>query len=155
MYNPKWTGEIHDEWIRSLLSKRADLQRKDLERTRAAMDSAFPVAEITNYKKIINNLSLPDQNDRHILAAAIKAKAEIIVTFNLKDFPPDYLSKYGISPLHPDQFILELIIKDKKKVSQALSNQVHHLKKPPQSKETVLQILGNCGLKKTVKKLKE
>src|SRR5215211_7803372 len=83
MYKPKWTKEIQEEWIRNLLLKRPDLKRENLEKTRDAMDSAFPDANITNYEEIISSLSLPDQKDRHILADAIRVHADVIVTFNL------------------------------------------------------------------------
>src|SRR5260370_9234777 len=89
LFKPKWTDAIQDEWIRNLLLKRPDLKRQDLVKTRKAMDNAFPDANTTNYQELVSGLSLPDPDDKHVLAAAIVANAEIIVTSNLKDFPAD------------------------------------------------------------------
>ena len=91
LYKPKWTEEIQEEWIKSLLVKRKDISRNSLESTKNAMNLAFPDSNITNYKSLIKSLTLPDKKDRHVLAAAIKSKADVIVTFNIKDFPVDYL----------------------------------------------------------------
>jgi len=119
------------------------------------MDSAFPDANIINYEEIISTLSLPDNNDRHVLAAAIKANANIIVTFNIKDFPSSYLKSFGIEVQHPDLFIANLIKSDIQKCLLALNNQVQSLKNPPKSKEDVLNALLKCGLKTSVRNLKK
>lgn len=154
MYKPKWTKVIQEEWIMNLLLNRPDLKRESLEKTRDAMNAAFPDSNITNFEEIINSLSLPDINDRHILAAAIRINADVIVTFNLKDFPVDYLKSYDIEVQHPDEFIINLIHLDKSKSLQALTNQVKSLKNPPKSIGEVLQTLEKCGLKNSVSKLR-
>lgn len=155
LYKPIWTTYIQEEWIRNLLLKRTDLKRDNLEKTRDTMDSAFPDSNITNYEEIINNLSLPDSNDRHVLAAAISVNADVIVTFNLKDFPPACLKSYRIEAQHPDKFITNLISFDRLKSLKALNNQVRSLINPPKSKEEVLEALERCGLKNCVEDLKK
>lgn len=155
LYKPKWTDEIQEEWIRNVLVERTDLERTKLEKTKNAMNAAFPDSNITNYEELVENLNLPDNNDRHVLVAAIRGKADVIVTFNLKDFPSDYLKFYDIEAQHPDEFILNLINLDKPKSLQSLNNQVKSLKNPPQSKEQVLQTLIKCGLKNSVRELKK
>ncbi len=154
LYKPKWTQEIQEEWIRNLLFKRTDLKRESLEKARAAMNAAFPDANITHYEEIMKGLSLPDEKDRHVLAAAIKARVDVIVTFNLKDFPAEYLKKYDIEAQHPDEFIANFIGLDKAKSLEALQNQVRSLKNPPKSKGEVLELLERCGLQKSVAHLK-
>jgi predicted nucleic acid-binding protein len=155
LYKPKWTDEIQEEWIRNILLKRTDLQRAQLERTKDVMNAAFPDSNITNYEKFIDKLHLPDNNDRHVLAAAIKGKADVIITFNLKHFPEEYLTSFHIEALHPDDFITNLINFNKSKSLQSLHNQVKSLKHPPQSIDQVLQTLSNCGLKNSVLELKK
>ena len=84
---PIWTDEIHDEWMRNVLNDRPDLTLEKLERTRRLMDAHAGDCLVSGYEKHISTLSLPDPNDRHVLAAAIEADADAIVTWNLKDFP--------------------------------------------------------------------
>jgi predicted nucleic acid-binding protein len=147
--------KIHEEWIRNLLLNRAQLKREDLERTQSAMDSAFPDANITNYEELINSLSLPDNDDRHVLAAAIRANADIIVTFNVKDFPSDYLNMYDIEVQNPDDFITNLISLDRAKSMQAIKNQAKSLRNPPMSVDDILRRLEKCGLTNSVEILED
>src|SRR5579863_4356667 len=105
LYRAKWTNEIHDEWIRNVLINRADLNRAQLERTRELMNSNVRDCLVEEYETLIPALSLPDPNDRHVLAAAIRSSASVIVTFNLKDFPEKIIKKYGIEAQHPDIFL--------------------------------------------------
>lgn len=154
LYKPKWTKEIQEERIRNLLINRQDLKRENLIKTQKAMDSAFPDFNITGYEAITRSLTLPDPKDRHILAAAIRTNAEVIVTFNLKDFPPDYIKSYDIEVQHPDSFITNLISLNKEKAYQAIKNQVSNLKNPPRSIEEVMGTLENCGLKKSLLEFK-
>lgn len=155
LYKPKWTDEIQEEWIRNLLLKRTDLKRESLEKTREAMDSAFPDSTVSDYQELIKSLSLPDKRDRHVLAAAIKSSADVIVTFNLKDFPAAYVKTYAIDVQHPDDFIVNLIRFDKAKAQTAFANQVSSLKNPPKPRTEVLKALEKCGLKNCVLELKE
>ncbi len=106
LYRAKWTNRIHDEWISSLLSKRPDLNRGKLEKTRLLINASVEDSVVEGYEALSETFDLPDNNDRHVLAAAIKAQAQIIVTYNLKDFPADTLGSFGIEAQHPDDFFL-------------------------------------------------
>lgn len=114
----------------------------------------YQSSNITGYKSLIETLSLPDFDDRHVLAAAIKAKAQVIITANLKDFPANALNPHSIRAEHPDTFISACIDRDRKKAVKALENQVKALRNPPLSKEKVLDNLEKVGLTKSVAKLK-
>ena len=105
LFQPKWTVDIHYEWIDALLRNRSHLKRGKLERTRALMEKAIPTALVTGYDHLIKALHLPDPNDRHVLAAAIVGRCDVIVTQNLKDFPVDTLAQYQIDLQHPDEFL--------------------------------------------------
>lgn len=108
LFKARWTDQIHQEWIEALL-RRDKYDRKVLERTRELMDASVRDAKVSGYEALIEALVLPDPDDRHVLAAAIKAGANAIVTFNLKDFPSDVLSKYGIEAIHPDEFVFSQV----------------------------------------------
>jgi len=85
-YQARWSADIDEEWKRNLLVARPELAER-IERTQAVMRRAVPDALVTGYGAHIPNLVLPDPDDRHVLAAAIAAEAEVIVTFNTRDFP--------------------------------------------------------------------
>ena len=154
LYKPKWTNRIQEEWIAGLLKNRPDLKRENLEMTRDAMNSAFPDANVENYEELIGGLSLPDNKDKHILAAAIRGGADVLVTFNLKDFPRDYLESFDIDIRHPDEFVSNLIILDQIKAENALQNLIINLRNPPKTRDEVLAALNRCGLKNAVSMLK-
>ena len=107
LFRPRWTIEIHEEWIRNVLEDQPERTREDLERRRAFMDQAIDHDLIEGYQRHIANLNLPDPDDRHVLAAAIEGGAEIVLTYNLRDFPAAILTAYGISALHPDEFLCQ------------------------------------------------
>ncbi|MGZ5254983.1 MAG: PIN domain-containing protein [Flavitalea sp.] len=155
LYKPKWSSEIQEEWIRNLLLNRKDLTKEVLDKTKAVMDSAFPDANIEKYENLISGIKLPDEDDRHVVAAAVKGRADVIVTFNLKHFPVTNLSTYDIEVQSPDEFISNLINLDKKNCMKALENQVKSLRNPPKTREEVLETLTSCGLIKTVDLLKD
>jgi predicted nucleic acid-binding protein len=94
-FRPFWSEMIHEEWIRNVLANRPDLTRAQLDAARSAMDRAFPAASISGFERLVPTLKLPDPDDRHILAAAIHARAELIVTVNLKDFPAAALTTHS------------------------------------------------------------
>src|SRR5579862_2580042 len=109
VFQPKWTERIHAEWMENVLRNRPDLTREPLERTRRLMEQWGGDWEVPEYKGLIPALSLPDADDRHVLAAAIAGQVSVIVTFNLSDFPETALAPYGIRALHPDAFLMELL----------------------------------------------
>ena len=109
LFRAKWSAEVHEEWISSLLLKRSGLTRQKLERTRQLMDQHAIDTLVTGYEDLIPGLQLPDPDDRHVLAAAIRGHATVIVTMNLRDFPPDVLAPLGIEAQHPDEFVLHLL----------------------------------------------
>lgn len=91
--------------MNALLRTRDDLTRERLERTRDLMNYHVRDALVADFEDLIEVLTLPDQDDRHVLAVAIKGWADLIVTSNLKDFPADVLGRWGIEAQHPDEFL--------------------------------------------------
>lgn len=104
LFKAKWTADIHREWIDALLRNEPQPDRAALEPTRDMMDRVTRDCLVTGYEALIPALSLPDPNDRHVLAAAIVGRCDAIVTQNLKDFPEDVLEPYGIETQHPVDF---------------------------------------------------
>ncbi|MBS7661653.1 PIN domain-containing protein [Pseudomonas lalucatii] len=155
VYRARWTALIHEEWKRNLLLNRQDLTQAQLDRTSAAMDRAIPDALVTGYEPLCAGLNLPDPDDRHVLAAAIKCNASVIVTFNLKDFPSEVLEPFEIEAVHPDDFIADLFDLDQAAVLEAVQAQRASLKNPPHTARELLDRLLVQGLTQSVKLLSE
>ena len=153
LFDARWTQEIHDEWIRNVLANRPDLSTERLEITRKLMDKAVPGCLITGYEPLIDTLELPDANDRHVLAAAIHGNAQVIVTFNLKDFSAAALEPYGIEALHPDDFVLNLATQNAPSVANAIRACQTRFRNPPRLMKDHLARLERQGLIRTVEAL--
>jgi predicted nucleic acid-binding protein len=108
VFKARWTDEIHDEWTRSVLSDRPDVAPESLARCRQLMNEHVSDCLISGYELLIPTVTLPDPDDRHVLAAAIHGGADLIVTFNLNDFPAPTLDQFHIRAVHPDEFIARL-----------------------------------------------
>jgi predicted nucleic acid-binding protein len=104
----RWTDEIHAEWMRNLAGSSPGTTLKRLQATRDLMKAVLPDADVTGYQGLIPSLSLPDSDDRHVLAAAIAGKASLIVTWNLKHFPAAALRQHGVAGISPDDFLVSL-----------------------------------------------
>lgn len=146
----RWTARIHDEWMGSLLARRPDLSRAQLERTRELVDAAAPGALVEDFEHRIPDLTLPDPDDRHVLAAAIEGEADVIVTFNQKDFPGPALQPHGIEAVDPNSFLMSLLAVHPEVVSAALRAQRTSLRKPPRTVDEFLADLRDCGLARFV-----
>lgn len=154
LFRAKWTNEIHDEWIRNLLKNRPDLTLERLQITRDKMNLHIQDSLVENYQSLIPLLALSDQDDRHVLAAAICARADVIITFNLSDFPPESVEIYGIEAQHPDEFINHLIDLAPPLVYKAIQEIQTRLKNPPRTINELLTTYENLGLIKTVAALR-
>src|ERR1051326_7404752 len=83
----RWTDAIHDEWIRNLAASAPSIPIERLQVTRRLMDEALPTAMVRGYEDRIPAVNLPDPNDRHVVAAAVAARASVILTWNVRHFP--------------------------------------------------------------------
>ena len=152
-FRARWSPQIHDEWKRNLLANRPDLTRDQLDRTSGLMDLAIPDGLVTGHESFIAGLTLPDIDDRHVLAAAIRCNASVIVTFNEKDFPATALAPFGIEAQHPDLFVDNLFDLDQAAVVAAAQRQRAQLRNPPLDVDRYLEVLLRQGLVQTVKAL--
>jgi hypothetical protein len=153
LFRARWTERIHDEWMRSVLNNRPDLAPEQLQRTRALMDLSVPDCLVTGYEGLIDNLHLPDPDDRHVLAAAIRCQAGVIVTYNTSDFPPEALAHHGMEAQHPDEFVSHLHDLAPAVVCAAVRDQRETLKNPARSVRELLDTFLSLGLAGTVARL--
>lgn len=150
IYLPRWSNLIHEEWIDAVLRNRPDLNRSQLIRTRDKMNLVIPESLVENFESLIPQFTLPDPNDRHVLAAAVKTEALAIITLNLKDFPANVLNEYGLEALHPDEFICRLMDSNLSAVLTTMNIHRTKLSKPPKTPQEYVLTLEKQGLTQTV-----
>lgn len=154
LYQAQWSMHVHEEWIRSVLRDNPQVPVERLHAVRDAMDARAIDAMVTGYDSLIEGLTLPDPNDRHVLAAAIFGGANVIVTHNLRDFPESTLDSYDIEVLHPDEFVRRLIGLAPDAVVDAVRKQQARLKNPPVPMPELLALFERLGLIETVAELR-
>jgi hypothetical protein len=155
LFRARWSDDVHDEWIRSVLAKRPDLTADSLTRTRHLMNSAVPDCLVTGYQSLIPTLILPDPDDRHVLAAALVTRASLIVTFNTADFPAAILGPLHLEARHPDDFLVDQWSLAPGLVVEAIRQDFQHYLRPPLSFGEYIESLSVAGIPKTAALLRE
>lgn len=106
LYLPRWSRQTTVELERTLVQKIGLTPQKANKRTRAILDH-FGDALVDGAEVLIPAM-INDEKDGHVVAAAVRASAEVIVTLNLRDFPTSALQPFGVEARHPDRFLIEL-----------------------------------------------
>ena len=119
VYQPLWSRDILAELRRSVLER---LPEANIDALIANMVEAFPEAEVVDYDEIVPSL-INDPKDRHVLAAAIVGRAQVIVTTNLRHFSAAACEPYGVEVQHPDEFLTNALPLDHERVLRALAQQ--------------------------------
>lgn len=146
LLRPVWSEDILEEWRRSVMRRHKDVDEGKLGELQETFTSQFPDAQVYNYRPFIDVLDLPDEKDRHVLAAAIVGRCNGIVTANLKDFPEKTLEMYGIEAVHPDEFIVNIIDLDQDKALAASKRHREAMSKTTPTVEEFLDRYEQAGL---------
>ena len=144
LFLPFCSKHVLMEWSRVM--QRNGLTQTESQRRIHMIQDAFPFAMVRGYESLIEQLDLPDEDDRHVLAAAIRVGADTIITQNLKDFPKSALSPLGIAAMNADSFLVGVIQKNPAKSLRAFKQMVKQRKRPTQSSQEVIQSFRNHGL---------
>lgn len=131
IYRARWTNDIHEEWMRNVVKDYPGITRGHVERIRDLMNVHVLDCLVTGYESLIPSLTLPDPNDRHVLAAAMRCGADVIVTSNLKDFPDEALKPFGIEAQEPDDFLIYQLDLAPNVLCAAAKSHRESLKNPP------------------------
>ncbi|MFM0291800.1 PIN domain-containing protein [Burkholderia sp. WP9] len=154
-YAPKWSTRIHEEWTRNLATRFADKSAANdaapkIAAIRSAMDRTFPDALVTQVLPESSEIVDVDEKDRHVVMTAVAARADAIVTFNLKDFAAEQLElSLRIEVKHPDVFIRDLIDLNEKRALAAFRDLRARKRRPPWSVDELLERLIRAGLVQT------
>jgi hypothetical protein len=130
VFRARWSAAVQDDCFAALIRNRPDIPQTRIERTRRLMDTLINDAVVEGDEHRIDSLTLPDADDRHVLAAAIHCEARTIVTVNLRDFPESILADFDIEAVHPDAFLLGLLESDQGQVVAVLRRLRASLKNP-------------------------
>ena len=148
LFAARWTEQIHQEWIGGLMKANPRYKRESLERRRLFMDENAPDCLITGYEPLIPLLELPDPDDRHVLAAAITGRCDVIVTLNLKDFPAIALATHGIKAVHPDAFLCDRFAENEAMFVASVGACRDRMRNPPRTADDYIAQLDKVGLPK-------
>ncbi len=143
LFTPLWSQDILKELCRSL----ADSGIGSTARAHliSQMHFAFPEAAVTEYRPLIDSLDC-DPKDRHVLAAAVRADAGALVTFNIRDFPPGSVNRFAIDVIHPSEFLLDLLDLAPRLVINELELQAKSNRQQPRTLADLLNALSRSGV---------
>lgn len=153
LYHARWTPQINDEWTRNLVANKPEIAPK-IALLLELVNQAVPDCLVENYASLIDSLSLPDPDDRHVLAAAIAGHADAIVTINLKDFPEEVLAPHGIEAQHPDDFLMNQLELRPFDALEIIKRVRGRMRNPARSAAELIEMLEKNGLPQTAQYLK-
>jgi predicted nucleic acid-binding protein len=142
-YRPLWSADVFVELRRNLIDRGIPPDR--VERRLGQMSRSFPDALVAGYESLIEGMT-NHPKDRHVLAAAVRANAEVIVTFNLADFPEPALKPYDIAAIHPDEFLLDQLDLYPGVTMDVLRHQAASYRRVPNTVPEILVLLERTGV---------
>jgi hypothetical protein len=143
LYRPLWSGRILAEAQAATEEIHPGI---DTAKRFAQMREAFDDALVSGWEELEGGLSLPDQDDRHVLAAAIRGGAQAIITANVKDFPAAALAPLGLEAVHPDDFLLDQLDLSPPTILQLIREQAARTRRPPLTPRDLATLLGRAGV---------
>ena len=154
VFRARWTEKINDEWVRSVHEKQK-IPLEKLEMRRSYINQSVLDCLVLDYETLEGSFNLPDSEDEHVLAAAVRTRADVIVTLNLGDFPSAIMSPLGIEAKHPDDFLLNLFGVSPEVFIEAVKQDFEHYKAPPLTFEQYVEDLRKAGVPGTAQKIEE
>jgi predicted nucleic acid-binding protein len=109
----RWTDEIEREWVENAVEFHGEVERQGIEGRRDAMNRAMPHAKIAGHQRRIDSIAFADPDDAHVIAAAIEAGADFIITCDRAFLETGALSGYPFSALHPDALLSRIMERER------------------------------------------
>lgn len=149
LYRPAWSEEVWAEVLRNLQDPRRTRPHTPevAQRLMAAIRRSFPSAFVTGYESLIPAMQV-DPKDRHVAAMAVRASAQVLVTFNLKHFSAAALAPYGIAVQHPDTFLYNLYLRTPSLLVEIVRAQAADLVNPPMTTHALLDALEQTHIRR-------
>jgi predicted nucleic acid-binding protein len=140
MYRLHWSDLILEEVRRNLVNKGMTTE-EDAKDLTNEMERFFPESKVHGFELLIPSMT-NDKKDRHVLAAAVLSKSQVIVTSNIRDFPEAALSPFGLEAQTSDQFLTHLLYLNPQGMVELLTQQARDLVNPPMSLPELLEELA-------------
>lgn len=141
-FRPLWSDGVEREAIRALCEIHPDIDPSRFHSRFRNMNEAFEDASVSGWEPLVDGLELPDPNDRHVLAAALRGRADVIVTENIKDFPAVLLEPFGIEAVRVDEFLMTQFHLNRGAAARIVGEQASAMGRPP---VTIDQLLGRLA----------
>lgn len=161
LFQAKWSDRIVDEAVASVVA-RQERRGRPITAEQAAhlaemMRRGVPDSIVEGYEALEEGLELPDPDDRHVVAVAVRAGAQVIVTDNLGDFPENVLAPLGLEAISPDEFVLNVLDLPGGEVvvRRVLEQQSAALSRPPRSVPEIVGGLERSGMVASAVRLRE
>lgn len=146
LFRPLWSERVLDEMVDAIDEVHPDLGPGSARHRAEVMCSAFPDAMVEGWQNLVPGFTLPDPDDRHVVAAALRGRADMIVTANVRDFPPAVLAAVGLEVQHPDEFLLNQLDLEPDLTIATLHRQAAATKRPAITAKALLGHLARCGV---------
>lgn len=145
LYRPLWSEQILTEAFSAIAEVHPSIPPEQLRQRFVAMNGAFEDATVSGWENLVSTVTLPDPDDRHVVAAALRGRADAIVTANVRDYPPDVLDPLGIEVIHPDTFLLDQLDLAPHVVLDVLREQADHTRRPALTPIDLITRLARAG----------
>jgi len=140
VFQVRWSEKILEEAERAVKQHRADADTAAISQRFRDMRDSFEEAIVTGHEALEPAMA-NHPKDRHVLAAAVVGRADVIVTVNLSDFPSEACEPYDIDVQHPDEFLCNQWDLDEELMADAMKRRLGYYRNPPLSLEQLLQKL--------------
>ena len=145
IYQVRWSRQILDEMARNVLENNPELPEERIERLVRTMERAFPEAMVTRHEPLVPSMT-NDPKDRHVMAAAVRGRADVIVTLNVRDFSPEACEPHDVDVQTPDEFLqYQWGIGDLDFLLGVFEDWASHLTNPPLALEELLERLARVA----------
>ncbi len=146
LYRPLWSKSILDEMVSAIEEVHPGLAGGPARRRAEIMDRAFDDACVRGWEPLVGRVALPDEDDRHVVAAAVLGRADLVVTANVSDFPTAALRPLGLEAQNPDDFLLNQLDLEPDTVIRVLHAQAAATQRPAITFDTLIDHLARCGV---------
>ena len=146
LYRPLWSARIVAEATDAVVDVHPEIPPERVRARFAAMDEVFEDACVERWENLEHTVTLPDVDDRHVVAAALSGRADAIVTANVGDYPMNVLGPLDIEVVHPDDFLLDQLDLAPRIVLDVIREQAGHTRQPPLTPVDLIARLARCGV---------